>query len=107
MYLGDVGHHGVCLTLDDTQYHRIDTSDIPAAYAECDVKLDDNGTKFDCIITAGLVGIRVCDSKDEGPSGGGKKDILRPVSGWWMFVKLPEGQDTESGRHFRRRRNVI
>ena len=89
-YLGDVGHRGPCLTLDDTQYHRIDTQDIPAAYAECDVKLEDNGAIFDCVITAGLVGCHVSDSKDAGLSREGKKDILRPVAGWWMFVKLPE-----------------
>jgi hypothetical protein len=81
------------LTLDFVPYHRIDTQDIPPAFAECDVKLDDNGEMFDCMITAGFVGYTIGDS---GPMvvGGrqaGVRDVIRPTSGWWMFIKRPGG----------------
>jgi len=77
------------LTLDNTPYHRIDTGDIPSGYAEVDVKLDDNGVEFDCMLTAGLVGSTVRDSKDVGWNlhGSGIRDVVGPLAGWWMTKK--------------------
>ncbi|KAJ7679974.1 hypothetical protein B0H17DRAFT_1232646 [Mycena rosella] len=51
-----LGPHRADLVLDGTPYHRIDSKDVQAAYAEVDVKLDDNGEMFDCIMVGVLVG---------------------------------------------------
>ncbi|KAJ6527115.1 hypothetical protein B0H19DRAFT_1041947 [Mycena capillaripes] len=75
------------LVLDETSYHRIDRKKIPAAYAEVDVKLNDNGEMFDCIMVAGLVGTQVTASDDLVLSATGKDDVVRPLSGWWIFTK--------------------
>jgi len=77
------------LVLDNMPYHRIDTNDIPPGYAEVDVKLDDNGEKIDCILTAGLVGSMVRDSKDMDWNlrGSGIRDVVSPLAGWWMSKK--------------------
>ncbi|KAJ7034220.1 hypothetical protein C8F04DRAFT_583702 [Mycena alexandri] len=75
------------LVLDGTPYHRIDTEDVPAAYAEVDVKLDDNGEMFDCIMVGGLVGTQVTASGDLSLSATGKDDVVCPLSGWWIFTK--------------------
>ncbi len=86
------------LILDNTPYHCVDTEDIPAGYAEVDVKLDDNGVEFDCVLTAGLVGSTVRDSKDEGWNlhGSGIRDVASPLAGWWMSKK-PEGPEEKRG----------
>jgi hypothetical protein len=75
--------------LDHMPYHRIDTDDIPPAHAQVDVKLDDNGELFDCVLTAGLVGSMVRDSKGIGFNlhGNGKGDVVSPLAGWWMYTK--------------------
>ncbi|KAJ6527118.1 hypothetical protein B0H19DRAFT_969986 [Mycena capillaripes] len=75
------------LVLDGTPYHRIDREEVPAAYAEVDVKLNDNGEMFDCIMVAGLVGTQVTASGDLVLSAAGKDDVIRPLSGWWIFTK--------------------
>jgi len=78
------------LTLDKTTYPHIDTNDIPAGFAEVDVKVDDHGEEFDCVLTAGLVGILVRDSKKVRGvkvDGSGVRDVLSPVVGWWMTEK--------------------
>jgi hypothetical protein len=41
-------------------------------------------------MTAGLVGTQVTSSGDAGLSSTGKDDTVRPMPGWWMFVKKPE-----------------
>ncbi|KAJ6527170.1 hypothetical protein B0H19DRAFT_1335249 [Mycena capillaripes] len=84
-YAGSSVRHN--LVLDGTLYHRIDRNKIPAAYAEVDVKLDDNGEMFDCIMVAGLVGTQVTASDDLVLSATGKDDVVRPLSGWWIFTK--------------------
>ncbi|KAJ6582386.1 hypothetical protein B0H19DRAFT_1207718 [Mycena capillaripes] len=75
------------LVLDETPYHRVDGDNVPAAYAEVDVKLNDNGALFDCIMVAGLVGTQVTASGDLVLSATGNDDVVRPLSGWWIFTK--------------------
>ncbi|KAJ6450813.1 hypothetical protein C8R45DRAFT_1042894 [Mycena sanguinolenta] len=75
------------LVLDGTPFHVVDTQNLPSGYAEVDVQLDDNGEKFDCMMTAGLIGMKVSSSGDVGLSSSGQDDIVRPASGWWMFTK--------------------
>ncbi|KAF9377444.1 hypothetical protein CPB97_010203, partial [Podila verticillata] len=50
--------------LGDTAFHRVQTGDIPAGYADVPVLLDDNGTETNAVMVAGLVGIRVAGSHD-------------------------------------------
>ncbi|KIK52327.1 hypothetical protein GYMLUDRAFT_64278 [Collybiopsis luxurians FD-317 M1] len=75
------------LIIDDAYYHRLNTNNIPAAYADVDVKLGDNGDLFDTIMVAGLVGMHVCDTGDTTLSETGQKDLLKPMPGWWIFIK--------------------
>jgi hypothetical protein len=98
------------LILDNTPYHRVDTNDIPSGYAEVDVKLDDNGVKFDCVLTAGLVGSTVRDSKDMGWNlrGSGIGDVASPLAGWWMTKKpSPEDQRGNAGSLPHGRRQIV
>jgi len=81
--------------LDGIIYQRTDTSQIPAGFAEVDVKLDDNGKEFDTVLTAGLVGTRVCNSGVNALSAGGKRDTAKPVVAWWIFAKKYEGLISE------------
>lgn len=77
------------LILDNVPYHCIDTTDIPPGYAEVDVLLDDNGVMIDCLLTAGIVGSTIRDSKDFGLQlhGDGVRDVVCPLVGWWMYEK--------------------
>ncbi|KAJ6527129.1 hypothetical protein B0H19DRAFT_970045 [Mycena capillaripes] len=84
-YAGSSVRHD--LVLDGTPYNRINRKKVPAAYAEVDVKLDDDGEMFDCIMVAGLVGTQVTASGDLVLSATGKDDVVRPLSGWWIFTK--------------------
>ncbi|KIK51624.1 hypothetical protein GYMLUDRAFT_88968 [Collybiopsis luxurians FD-317 M1] len=90
------------LTIDEAHYHVLDTKNIPAAYADVDVKLDDNGQEFDTIMVAGLVGMHVCNTGDTTLSETGQKDLLKPMPGWWIFIKrnpdLPGRGDEERRR---------
>lgn len=79
------------LVLDGTPYHHLSSGMIPPGYGEVDVLLIDNGERFDCAMVAGSVGMRVSSSSDPTLSVGGADDTVRPISGWWLFVK-DEGQ---------------
>ncbi|KAF7344955.1 hypothetical protein MVEN_01658100 [Mycena venus] len=76
------------LTIDDTPFHKIDCSNIPPSYAEVDVRLVSEGKDQQCAIAAGVVGMRVCSSKDTRLSESGKDDTVRPAVGWWLFNKI-------------------
>jgi hypothetical protein len=80
-------HRG--LVLDGMPYHRICGIAAPG-YAEVDVKLDDNGEFFDCVMVAGLVGALVSSSGDTALSPRGTDDTVQPLTGWWMFTKKAE-----------------
>ncbi|KAJ7291768.1 hypothetical protein C8J57DRAFT_1212201 [Mycena rebaudengoi] len=58
--------------MDDTSYHQL--SSIPPGYAEVDVKLNDNGKEFDCIMTTEMIGTKVSSSEDLSLSSTGKDD---------------------------------
>ncbi|KAJ7268367.1 hypothetical protein C8J57DRAFT_1324986, partial [Mycena rebaudengoi] len=73
------------LVLDDTPYHHC--SKVPPAYAEVDVKLDDNGEMIDCLTMAGLVGTRISSSADLTLSASGENDTIHPVPGWWICTE--------------------
>ena len=59
------------------------------------MRLDDNGAEFDTVLTAGLVGMRVCDSGDKTLSAGGKRDTAKPVVAWWIFAKKDEPSSSD------------
>jgi len=82
------------LTLDGVSYPRIETEDIPAGTAEVDVKLDDNGEIFKTLLVAGNMGSAIGSSNDASLSKSGQRDTVRPVPGWWMFIKK-EGEGPE------------
>lgn len=67
-----------------------------------DVKFDNNGAVFDCVIVAGLVGMGFSSSRNHLVSPAGINDTIRPVVGWWMYSKLDE--EAQRRRAERRRR---
>lgn len=72
---------GQCSTvLDDVQYHRVETQDIPTGSTSVPVKLDDNGKMYDTVMVAGSVGIKATSSGDT-------LDTVQPESGWWMYER--------------------
>ncbi|KAF7354212.1 hypothetical protein MVEN_01108900 [Mycena venus] len=75
------------LVLDGTPYHIVDSPRVPAGHTAVDVELDDNGKKFECEMIAGMVGMQVESSGDLTLSATGVDDVVRPVSGWWMYIK--------------------
>ncbi|KAJ7249577.1 hypothetical protein C8J57DRAFT_1668506 [Mycena rebaudengoi] len=81
------------LVLDDTPYHRLHRGAIPPGYAEVDILVDDNGECFDCTMVAGSIGTRVSSSGDCALSVSGEDDTVRPIAGWWLFVKDEKGMD--------------
>jgi hypothetical protein len=74
-------------TLDDTPFHTTEVDCVPASYAEVDVRLVSEGVNEECMITAGVVGTRVCSSNDKRLSASGQDDTVRPVVGWWLYHK--------------------
>ena len=53
-------------------------SEVPVAFSEVDVKIDDNGIEFECMMVSGHVGSSV---------EGERKDTVRPLTAWFMFIK--------------------
>ncbi|KDQ07442.1 hypothetical protein BOTBODRAFT_180719 [Botryobasidium botryosum FD-172 SS1] len=70
------------LTLDGVTYPVIDSSDIPPAYCEVDVLLNDHGEEFRCLMVAGHVAM-----KSTAGQKGGPLDTIQPSPEWFMFVK--------------------
>ncbi|KAG9309542.1 hypothetical protein JVU11DRAFT_10520 [Chiua virens] len=68
------------LTLDDFPYPKIEFSLIPYGYTYVDVKLNDHGKAFDTTFVAGSIGSHISSTM-------GTRDTLRPVPGWWYFIK--------------------
>lgn len=75
------------LTLDDSPYFRINSDKVPCGYTHVDVKLDDNGKSFDTMFVAGLIGSHISSTAKTEISAEGTRDTVRPVPGWWYFIK--------------------
>ena len=75
------------LVLDGVAYPEIDVDNVPAGFAEVDVKLTD-GEVLDCMMVAGHVGYQVIGSAKNG---------LRPLPAWFMFVKTAEQKHVPTG----------
>jgi hypothetical protein len=69
------------LVLDKVSYPVIDSSDVPVGFCEVDVKLDDNGVIFPSMMVSGHLALLV---------EGEKKDRVRPLPSWFMFIKGEE-----------------
>ncbi|PYH48110.1 DUF4419 domain-containing protein [Aspergillus saccharolyticus JOP 1030-1] len=85
--------------LDGVRYPWIDTADIPPAYASVPVRLDDNGTVYETVMVAGMMGVNGTSSGLPLKKNGGAEttglDSLQPVAGWVMYQK----KDNVSDRH--------
>jgi len=66
------------LFLDGIDYPIIDSGDVPTGFCEVDVKLDDNGKELECMMVSGHVASLV---------EGERRDTIRPVSAWFIFIK--------------------
>ena len=64
--------------LDGVDYPIIDSQDVPTGFCEVDVKVDDNGRELECMMVSGHLATLV---------EGDKKDTVRPIPSWFMFVK--------------------
>ncbi|KAJ7251125.1 hypothetical protein B0H12DRAFT_1324114 [Mycena haematopus] len=93
------------LVLDGTPYHRLSGHGVPPGYAEVDIKVDDFdvGKTYDCAMVAGSVGLRVSSSGDRGLSPSGTNDTVRPLLGWWMFIKDEERMDERAREAYRQK----
>jgi len=69
------------LVLDKVSYPVVDTRDIPVGFCEVDVILDDNGKIFPCMMVSGHLAYSV---------EGEKKNRIRPLPSWFMFIKEEE-----------------
>ena len=66
------------LVLDKVSYPVIERGDVPVGFCEVDVQLDDNGEMLPCMMVSGHLAYSV---------QGEKKDTIRPMLSWFMFVK--------------------
>lgn len=73
------------LYLDGIAYGAVDVGKITPGYCEVDVRMDDNGKEFDCMMVSGHAAIRV---------EGELQDAIRPHSAWFMFVKKESSRST-------------
>jgi hypothetical protein len=85
------------LSLDGIDYPIIDSKDVPTGFCEVDVKLDDNGEELDCMMVSGHVASLV---------EGEKRDTVRPVPAWFMFIKA-ECEDPMTQLAARMREQVV
>ncbi|KAF9957867.1 hypothetical protein BGZ70_009373 [Mortierella alpina] len=85
--LHEVVHHDVWtgqpvqgLVLDNATFHVVDTSDIPPAYAEVPVLLNDNGVEIKTTMVAGLMGTRVSELNK----------VVQPQAAWWIAEEVAQ-----------------
>lgn len=68
-------------SLDGVKYNKVYTDSIPAAWASCPVKIDDNGNVYMTKIVAGSVGIKVTSSAHEfSKVVDGMNESVKPIS---------------------------
>jgi len=84
-------------TLDGVPYPHVNTVQISPGTIEADAKLDDNGQVLQTLLVAGGVGSAVSSSGDKALSGSGERDTMRPVPGWWIFVKNEKSEEELAG----------
>ena len=85
------------LTLDDFPYPHINSDNVPCGYTYVDVKLDDNGRKFDTMFVAGLIGTHISTVTTES-SPEGTRDTVQPIPGWWYFIKPSRPGQADRGK---------
>jgi hypothetical protein len=66
-------------------YPVINSNDVPVGFCEVDVKVNDNGEEFDCLMVSGHVAHRA----------EGNVDTVCPFSAWFMFTKGEPREDKE------------
>ena len=66
------------LSLDGVAYPIIDSEEVPTGFCDVDVTVDDNGKLLECMMVSGHSATLV---------EGDKKDSVRPIPSWFMFVK--------------------
>jgi hypothetical protein len=86
------------LVLDGSRYHLVDSQKIPSGFTEVDVLVDDNGQLFPSMMTVGLIGTQVCSSGDLKRSATGQRDTVKPIAGWWLFVKISDENEREEAK---------
>jgi hypothetical protein len=67
-------------------YPMVKVDDILPGFCEVDVKLNKNGEISECMMISEPMAMRI-----EGPS----KDVVRPYSAWFMFIKGEEKKPWE------------
>lgn len=80
------------LVLDGFPYPTVDSQDVACGYACVDVTLDDNGDVMETVLIAGSVGAQICSTEKTELFRNGLRDTVRPISAWWLFVKLNEDE---------------
>jgi hypothetical protein len=62
---------------------------VPVGYTAVDIKVNEltTGETFSCEMVAGMVGMQVSSSNDLALSATGTDDVVRPVSGWCLYIK--------------------
>lgn len=104
--------------LKDALSRRVDTEDVPSGFASVPVTVNDNGTIYETMMLAGIVGIQATSSGamldgtqyhddpplfPDGPGGPLEPavysvppateqaglDTIQPLSGWWMYEQRP------------------
>lgn len=88
--------------LDDILFHKVDTKDIPSAFASVPVTVNDNGSTYESMMIAGLVGIQATPNgsvfnknHDRHESDEQRPNSIQPLSGWWVYEKeLPEASES-------------
>ncbi|KAI9925410.1 hypothetical protein ASPWEDRAFT_41490 [Aspergillus wentii DTO 134E9] len=89
--------------LDGVLFHRVDTDNIPTAFAHVPVNVNDNGREYKTTMLAGLIGIEAkssgavlqVDLDYEYGFTGTKTpgvDSIKPVSGWFMYENKSEAE---------------
>ena len=74
--------------MDGLRYPVIETKNIGDGFCQVDVKLDDNGEIFECMMVAGHVGyVERDDIEPDSTTGVVEKNTLQPSPQWFLFIK--------------------